>query len=155
MGIGPSTKETTLHRIQDPLAEALSEDTDVDFLGVLVVGTPQDQLEKLHCSQRVAKVASMMRVGGAVVSCDGWGNSHLDFVEILDQLAKEHIPTVGVTFQGTQGTFVVPPRAKVPMVDVNKTKEGIESEVVGENTTDRKDARLALALLKLHMRKGI
>ena len=37
MGIGPSTKETTLHHFRDPLLEVVSEDTDLDLLGILLV----------------------------------------------------------------------------------------------------------------------
>ena len=39
------------------------------------------------------------------------------------------------------------------IVDINKSKEGIETEVVGENTTDTLDAKKAAAFLKLKMRK--
>ena len=31
MGIGPSTKETTLHHFRDPLVDELCDDTDIDF----------------------------------------------------------------------------------------------------------------------------
>ena len=41
------------------------------------------------------------------------------------------------------------------IVDINKSAEGIETEVVGENTTDELDARKAVALLKLKMRKRV
>ena len=40
------------------------------------------------------------------------------------------------------------------IVDFNKSQEGIETEVVGENTVNERDANKALALLKLKMRKG-
>ena len=39
------------------------------------------------------------------------------------------------------------------IVDMNKSKEGIETEVVGENNTNEIDAKKALAFLKLKMRK--
>ena len=39
MGIGPSTKETSLHHFRDPLLEVVSEDTDLDLLGLIIVGT--------------------------------------------------------------------------------------------------------------------
>ena len=42
MGIGPSTKETSLHHFRDPLVDVLSNDTDIDLVGVILVGTPQD-----------------------------------------------------------------------------------------------------------------
>ena len=46
MGIGPSTKETSLHHFRDPLLDIVSNDTDVDLLGIVVVGTPQDNKKK-------------------------------------------------------------------------------------------------------------
>ena len=42
MGIGPSTKETSLHHFRDPLLEVGAEDTDLDLLGLIIVGTPDD-----------------------------------------------------------------------------------------------------------------
>jgi D-proline reductase (dithiol) PrdE len=38
------------------------------------------------------------------------------------------------------------------IVDFNKSKEGLETEVVGENTVSELDAKKALAFLKLKMR---
>ena len=37
MGIGPSTKETTLHHFRDPLLDVVANDEDIDLLGVIVV----------------------------------------------------------------------------------------------------------------------
>ena len=47
MGIGPSTKETSLHHFRDPLLEVVSEDTDLDLLGLIIVGTPDDNKDKM------------------------------------------------------------------------------------------------------------
>lgn len=41
MGIGPSTKETSMHLFKDPLLDVLSKDPDIDFQGVIIIGTPQ------------------------------------------------------------------------------------------------------------------
>ena len=41
MGIGPSTKETTLHHFRDPLIDAVSNDSDFDLVGIIVAGTPR------------------------------------------------------------------------------------------------------------------
>ena len=46
MGVGPSTKETSLHHFRDPLLDVVAEDTDLDLLGVIIVGTPQDNVWK-------------------------------------------------------------------------------------------------------------
>ena len=74
MGIGPSTKETSLHHFRDPLVDVLSNDTDIDLVGVILVGTPQDNKEKERVGQRTAQWLEWMRVDGWIVWCGGWGN---------------------------------------------------------------------------------
>ena len=34
MGIGPSTKETSLHHFRDPLLDVVSSDEDLDLMGI-------------------------------------------------------------------------------------------------------------------------
>ena len=153
MGIGPSTKETTLHHFRDPLLEVLSEDEDFDLLGVIVVGTTQDNKEKYFVGTRAAAWAEAMRAEGAIVSADGWGNSDVDFANTVEQLASRGIAVVGVNFVGVQGQFVVTNEYMDTIVDMNKSSEGIETEVVGENTVTLLDAKKAAALLKLKMRR--
>jgi len=60
---------------------------------------------------------------------------------------------VGMSFVGTAATFVVKNEYMDTIVDFNKSKEGIETEIVGENTVNERDAKKALALLKLKMNK--
>ncbi|MGB5822552.1 MAG: glycine/sarcosine/betaine reductase component B subunit [Proteocatella sp.] len=153
MGIGPSTKETSLHHFRDPLLDIVSNDTDIDLLGIILVGTPQDNREKERVGQRTAQWLEAMRVDGCIVSCDGWGNSHVDYANTLEEIGKRDIPLVGVTFNGVQAKFVVTNKYMDTIVDINKSKEGIETEVVGENTADELDAKKAIAFLKLKMRK--
>lgn len=38
MGIGPSTKETSLHHFRDPLLDVVSSDEDLDLMGIIIVG---------------------------------------------------------------------------------------------------------------------
>lgn len=38
MGIGPSTKETSLHHFRDPLLDVLATDPEIDFQGVNITG---------------------------------------------------------------------------------------------------------------------
>lgn len=153
MGVGPSTKETSLHHFRDPLVELLGEDTDLDFAGVIVVGTPQDNIEKERVGQRTAQILEGMRVDGCILSCDGWGNSHVDYANTFEEIGKRNIPVVGVTFNGIQGKFVVTNKYMDTIVDMNKSAEGIETQVVGENTVDNMDAKKAVAFLKLKMRR--
>ena len=154
MGVGPSTKETSLHHFRDPLLEVLGEDTDVELVGIIVVGTPQDNLEKERVGQRTAQMLEAMRVDGCILSCDGWGNSHVDYANTFEEIGKRNIAVVGMTFNGTQAKFVVTNKYMDTIVDINKSAEGIETEVVGENTADRLDAKKAVAFLKLKMRRN-
>ena len=64
MGIGPSTKETTLHHFRDPLVDELCDDTDIDFVGVILAGIPQDNSNKYFTGDRIGTLAEAMRVKG-------------------------------------------------------------------------------------------
>ncbi len=153
MGIGPSTKETTLHHFRDPLLDIAGDDRDIDLLGIMFVGTPDGNEEKYLVGKRAAVWAEGMRAEGVILSSDGWGNSHVDFANTVEELGKRGIPVVGITFNGTAGKFVVTNRYMDTMVDISKNPLGIESEIVGENTTNILDAKKALALLKLKLRR--
>ena len=152
MGVGPSTKETTLHHFRDPLCAILSDDTDIDFSGVIIAGIPQDNVNKEFTGRRVGALVEGMRANGAIVSADSWGNTNIDFASAIESIGERNIPVVGVSFVGTQGQFVVTNKYMDTIVDINKSEEGIETTVLGENSLTLTDARKALALLKLKMR---
>ena len=152
MGVGPSTKETTLHHFRDPLCAILSDDTDIDFSGVIIAGIPQDNVNKEFTGRRVGALVEGMRAAGAIVSADSWGNTNIDFASAIESIGERNIPVVGVSFVGTQGQFVVTNKYMDTIVDINKSEEGIETTVLGENSLTLTDARKALALLKLKMR---
>ncbi|MGB3367433.1 MAG: glycine/sarcosine/betaine reductase component B subunit [Acidaminobacteraceae bacterium] len=152
MGIGPSTKETTLHHFRDPLIDILSKDLDVELAGIVIVGTPQDNSDKLFVGERVASIIEASRADGVIISVDGWGNSHVDFSNTIEKIGLLGVPLVGVSFVGTQGKFVVTNKYMDTIVDINKSEAGIETEVLGENNLTALDAKKALALLKLKMR---
>ncbi|SFQ13587.1 D-proline reductase (dithiol) PrdE [Lachnospiraceae bacterium XBB1006] len=153
MGVGPSTKETTLHHFRDPLLKVLSEDTDIDFQGVVLAGIPQDNVNKLFTGERIGYWIEAMRSDGVIVSADSWGNSDIDFANTVEMIGKRGIPVVGLSFCGVSGQFVVTNPYMDTIVDINKNPEGIETDVVGENSLSELDAKKAKALLKLKMRK--
>ena len=153
MGVGPSTKETSLHHFRDPLLNVLSEDTDLDLAGIIIVGTPQDNVEKERVGQRAAQILEAMRVDGCIISCNGQDNSHVDYANTFEEIGSRGIPVVGVTFNGTVGNFVVSNKYMDTIVDMSKA-DGTETEVVGENAVDELDAKKAVAFLKLKMRKA-
>ena len=107
MGIGPSTKETSLHHFRDPLLDAVSADTDLDLMGILLVGTPDDNKDKMLVGTRAAVWAEAMRADGVIISSDGWGNSDVDFTNTCEQLGIRGIPVTGLNFSGTVAQFVV------------------------------------------------
>lgn len=154
MGVGPSTKETTLHHFRDPLLKVVSQDLDIDLMGVIIVGTPQDNEQKMFVGQRTAQWVEAMRAEGVIISVDGWGNSHVDYANTIEEIGKRNIPVVGLSFIGTQGQFVVSNKYMSNIIDFNKSEEGIETEVVGENTVTEMDAKKAISILKLKMKNN-
>ena len=153
MGIGPSTKETTMHHFHDPLVRVVASDPDVDFQGVILVGTPQDNYLKTLVGRRAAFWLEAMRTNGAIISADGWGNSDVDFMNTMTEIGDKGISIVGLKFIGKQAGFVVENEHTKFVLDINKSKSGTETEVVGENNLSETDAHKALGLLKLKMRK--
>ncbi|EOH93125.1 glycine/sarcosine/betaine reductase component B subunit [Enterococcus pallens] len=153
MGIGPSTKETSLHHFQDPLVDLLSNDPDIDFQGIVVVGTPQSNKMKHLVGRRAAAWLEGMRTNGVIASTDGWGNSDVDFANMLEEIGRREISVIGLKFIGSQAKFVVENSYTDFVLDFNKSEKGIETEVVGENTINQRDAVKALASIKLKMRK--
>ncbi|EPY2272679.1 glycine/sarcosine/betaine reductase component B subunit [Clostridium sporogenes] len=154
MGIGPSTEETTLHHFRDPLLSVVSKDEEVDLLGVIVEGTPEVVSDKIFVAERGADLVEAMRADWVIVSIDSWGNSHVDFATVIEEIGKKEIPVVGMSFVGNQASFVVTNKYMDTIIDFNKTAEGIETEVVGENSVVEIDAIKALALLKLKMKRN-
>lgn len=152
MGIGPSTKETTLHHFRDPLLEVVAEDTDLDLLGIMFVGTPDGNKEKMLVGTRAAIAAECMRADGVILSSDGWGNSDVDYTNTCEQLGIRGIPVTGLNFSGTVAKFVVVNDYLDGIIDINKSADGTETDVVGENNMVRVDCLKAKALLKLKMR---
>ena len=102
--------------------------------------------------KRAAKWLKGMATQGAVIAADGWGNSDVDFMNTMSAIGDEGISIVGLKFIGKQATFVVSNEYTKYVLDINKSAQGIETTVVGENSLDLRDANKALGLLKLKMR---
>ncbi|SFH83391.1 Glycine/sarcosine/betaine reductase component B subunits [Tindallia magadiensis] len=153
MGMGPSTKETTLHHFQEPMIQLLLKEKDICFTGVIVQGTPEVVSNKKFVADRTADWLHALGVEGAIVSIDSWGNSHIDFTSVLQAVNRKKIPQVGLSFMGNQADPVVEIPRSVTVIDLNKTSEGIESTILGQNTTTFEDARKAIKLLKNKMKK--
>jgi len=154
MGIGPSTKETSLHHFRDPLLEVVAEDTDLDLMGIILVGTPDDNKDKMLVGTRAAVWAEAMRADGVIISSDGCGYSDVDYTNTCEQLGIRGIPVTGLNFSGTVAQFVVVNDYLDGIIDINKSADGTETNVVGENNMVKLDCLKAKALLKLKMRQN-
>ena len=157
MGIGTSMKETTLHYYRDPLVEVLSEDRDVNLRGILIVGSPDKNEDKYLSAERVGVSLECMRVDGAVFSCNGIGNNHVDYAHAIEETEKRGVPTA-VLSQCPAKDFVVQNDHLDGVICYYKSLDrmeqpGDETRVLAENTVTETDARKALALLKLKMRR--
>ena len=82
------------------------------------------------------------------------GNSDVDFANTAEQIEIRGIPVTGLKFSGTVGQFVVENDHLGEILDINKSEEGIETDVLGENNVTELDAKKVTAMLKLKMRKN-
>lgn len=151
MGLGPSTKLTTLHHYQCPLTRRLLGEQDIDFCGVIVHGVAERYDDKIETAKRTGALAEALGLDGAIVAIDGWGNHHVDFVEVLRELGERQIPTIALSYIGLQGRLVCTNPYVGTILDVNKHACGYESCVVGDNTITDDDARKAVGLLRYKM----
>lgn len=61
MGIGPSSKETTLHHFRDPLVDKAYNDNNIDLLGIILAGIPEVYDDKVFIADRIADMVSSLR----------------------------------------------------------------------------------------------
>ncbi|HBF5047687.1 TPA: D-proline reductase (dithiol) proprotein PrdA [Clostridioides difficile] len=146
--IGPASKEMSRHYWREPLVIRAMEDEEVDLVGVVFVGSPQVNAEKFYVSKRLGMLVEAMEVDGAVVTTEGFGNNHIDFASHIEQIGMRGIPVVGVSFSAVQGALVVGNKYMTHMVDNNKSKQGIENEILSNNTLAPEDAVRIMAMLK-------
>ena len=154
MGLGPSIKMTTKHHFFCPLTKALSEDKDLEFTGIIVDGVSENCDEKIYTAKRVGDLAGLMQADAAIVAIDGWGNHHVDFVSVIEELGRRVIPAVGLSYIGLQGRLVCDNDYVDCIVDFNKNVSGYESCVVGDNNLTEYDAKKAVGLVKLKLKRA-
>lgn len=151
--IGPASKETTRHYFREPLVKMALENEEIDFLGVVIVGSPQANTEKDYVSKRLGMLSQTMNLDGAIITTEGFGNNHIDFASHHEQIGKRGAKVVGVTYSAVQGALVVGNEYMYALVDNNKSMQGIENEILSNNTLCKEDATRALAMLN-HLMSG-
>ncbi len=145
--IGPASKETTRHYFREPLIKMALDCEDIDFLGVVLVGSPQANTEKDYVSKRLGMLSQTMNLDGAIITTEGFGNNHIDFASHHEQIGKRGAKVVGVTYSAVQGALVVGNEYMYALIDNNKSKQGIENEILSNNTLCDEDALRALSML--------
>jgi len=146
--IGPASKETSRHYWREPLVLQAMEDEEIDLAAVILVGSPQANSEKFYVSRLLGTTVEAMDADGAIVTTEGFGNNHIDFASHIEQIGMRDVAVVGMTFAGVQGQLVVGNKYMDAMIDLNKSRQGIENEILSNNCLTPEDAIRALAMLK-------
>lgn len=149
--IGPATKEMTRHYIREPLVEGLAEDAELDLIGVICIGSPQVNDEKLWVSERLGSLFESLDLDGIIITTEGFGNNHIDFIEHIGQAGVRDIPVVGVSFCAYQGQLVVGNKYATAMVEENMDKGGFENDIAGCSCVTPSVAARAIQMLKNKM----
>ena len=149
--ITPDTKETSLVYWREPIVKLLAEDPELDFIGVLFVGSPQANAEKFYVSRRVGATVEGMNVQGAIVTTEGFGNNHIDFASHIEQIGSLGIPVVGVSYCGVQGALVVGNKYMDAMVDLCVSEDGNVEDILAKNSLSPEAALRAVAMMKTKM----
>lgn len=149
--IGPATKEMTRHYIREPLVEGLAADDELDLIGVICVGSPQVNDEKLWVSERLGSLMESMNLDGVIITTEGFGNNHIDFIQHIGQAGSRGIPVVGVSFCAYQGQLVVGNEYADAMVEENMDRGGFENDIAGCSCVTPEVAARAIQMLKNKM----
>lgn len=152
--IGPASKECSRHYYREPLVLEAMADEEIDLVGVLLVGSPQANSEKFYVSKRLGMTIEAMDLDGVIVTTEGFGNNHIDFASHIEEVGRRGVAVVGMSYSAQQGALVVGNEYMDAMVDNNKSKQGIENEILSNNTLCKEDAIRALAMLKTKMAGG-
>ena len=149
--VGPASKENTRHYWREPLILEVLKDEELDLAGVVFIGSPQLNSEKYFVSERLGMMVETMDVDGVFIGTEGFGNNHIDFSLHHNQMGIRGIPVVGLTFSAVQGALVMGNQYMKNMIELNKSEEGIENEILSNNTLCPEDAVRAVAMLKAVM----
>lgn len=146
--IGPASKETSRHYFREPLVLEAMADDEIDLCGVLFVGSPQINSEKFYVSKRLGMTVEAIDPDGVIITTEGFGNNHIDFASHHEEVGKRGYPVVGMSFCAVQGALVVGNEYMRYMIDNNKSKQGIENEILENNCLAPEDAIRAIAMIK-------
>lgn len=146
--ITPDTKECSLLYWREPIIERLANDEEIDFLGVIFIGSPQANTEKFYVSKRLGALIDVICPDGCIVTTEGFGNNHIDFASHIEQIGSLGVPVVGVSYCGVQGALVVGNKYMDAMVDLCVSEDGNVEDILAKNSLTPEAAFRAVAMLK-------
>lgn len=149
--IGPASKETSRHYWREPLVLKAMGDEELDLAAVILVGSPQANSEKFYVSSLLGMAVETMDLDGAIITTEGFGNNHVDFASHVEQVGKRGVSVVAMTYAAIQGQLVVGNKYMDALIDLNKSKQGIENEILENNCLSPEDAIRAIYMLKAKM----
>lgn len=149
--IGPASKETSRHYWREPLVLETMNDEELDLVAVILIGSPQVNSEKFYVSRLLGMAVEAMDLDGAVITTEGFGNNHVDFASHVEQVGKRDVSVVAMTYAAIQGQLVVGNKYMDALIDLNKSEQGIENEILENNCLAPEDAVRAIYMLKAKM----
>ena len=149
--VGPASKENSRHYWREPLVKEILQDEELDLAGVILVGSPDDNTDKHLVAERLGMIVESMDVDGAFIQTEGFGNNHIDFALHHEEVGRRGISLVGLTYSASQGALVMGNKYMGNMIDLNKSEDGRENEILAYNTVCRNDAVRASYMLKAVM----
>jgi transketolase len=131
MGIGPSTKETSLHHFRDPLLDVVSADTDVDLMGIVLVGSPDGNEDKMLVGTRAAVLAAAEHDGPVYMRF-----GRLAVPRIFDENYKFEIGKAVTLKEGSDVTIIATGLMVNEAIEAAKILEsdGISANVINMHT---------------------
>jgi len=98
--------------------------------------------EGTYVANVLGMTAEAMDLDGAIVTTEGFGNNHMDFAGHIEQLGRRGIPVVATNHYMNV------------MIELNKSVQGIEDEILENNCLATEDAVRAAAMLKTRIAGG-
>ncbi|WP_353893126.1 glycine/sarcosine/betaine reductase component B subunit [Proteinivorax hydrogeniformans] len=123
-------KNTTYHHLNSPVIHDLYKrhGKDINFVGVIVTNENVTLLDKVRSSNYTAKLVEMLKLDGAVISEEGFGNPDTDLIMNCTKIEKKGVKTVLVTdeYAGRDG-------ASQSLADADKLADAV---VTGGNANE-------------------
>lgn len=123
-------KNTTYHHLNSPVIYDLYKrhGKDINFVGVIVTNENVTLLDKVRSSNYTAKLVEMLKLDGAVISEEGFGNPDTDLIMNCTKIEKKGVKTVLVTdeYAGRDG-------ASQSLADADKLADAV---VTGGNANE-------------------